>query len=98
MLAGRTPTISRVIISYRNLGVATITVTLTGTDDSGEVVTSTQEITIGTVGASGRITTILTGIALTAQNLQLTVTRAAGAGPVSITKVRMEGRVEITVY
>lgn len=98
VLAGRTPTISRVIISYRDLGVATLTVALTGTDDAANVVTSSQEITIGTVGASGRIASTLVGIALTGQNLQLSVTRAAGVGPVSITKVRMEGRVEITVY
>ncbi len=98
VLAGRTPTINRVIISYRDLGVATITVTLTGTDDSAAVVTSTQGITIGTVAASGRICSQVVGISLTGQNLQLSVQRAAGAGPVSITKVRMEGRVELTVY
>ncbi len=98
VLAGRQPTISRVIISYRDLGVATITVTLTGTNDDGEVVSSSQDITIGTGGASGRICSKLTGISLTATNLQLSVQRAAGAGPVSITKVRMEGRVELTVY
>jgi hypothetical protein len=98
VLAGRTPTISRVIISYRDLGVATLTATLTGTDDAANVITSTQDIQIGTVAASGRICSQLVGIALTGQNLQLSVERLANGGPVSITKVRMEGRVEMTVY
>lgn len=98
VLAGRTPTISRVIISYRDLGVATLTVTLTGTDDSANVITETRDIPIGTVGASRRIVSTLVGIALTGQNPQLSVQRLANAGPVSITKVRMEGRVEMTVY
>jgi hypothetical protein len=98
VIAGRTPTISRVIISYRDLGVATFTVTLSGTDDSGAAINSSTPVTIGSVAAPGIIKTVLPGIALTAQNLQLSVTRAANGGPVSITKVRMEGRVEMTVY
>jgi hypothetical protein len=98
VIAGRTPTINRVIISYRDLGVATITVTLSGTNDAGDAVNSSQPVDIGSTAATGTIKTVLVGISLTAQNLQLSVTRAKNAGPVSITKVRMEGKVEITTY
>jgi hypothetical protein len=96
VIAGRVPTISRVIISYRDLGVATINVTLSGTNDQGQAVSNSVPVTIGNTVPLGIILTTLVGISLSAQNLQLNIERDAGAGPVSITKVRMEGRVETT--
>jgi len=98
IIAGRSATIRRVILSYRDLGVATITVLLSGTNDAQAVVTDSQEVMIGTVAASQVIVTQLVGITLTGSNLQLSISRAAGDGPVSITKARMEGTVETTVY
>jgi hypothetical protein len=99
VIAGRTPTVNRVIISVRDLGVATITVTLSGIDqNTQQPISNSVPLTIGTVGASNKLITYLPGISLTAQNLQLSITRAANVGPVSITKVRMEGRVETTPY
>jgi hypothetical protein len=98
VIAGRTPTISRIIVSYRNLGVATFTLTLTGTDDSGNTVLNSTPVTVGTSKASGRICSKVIGLALTGQNLQVSVSRDPGSGPLSITKLRMEGRVETTVY
>jgi hypothetical protein len=98
VIAGRTPTISRVIISHRDLGVATITMTLSGTDDFGAIVSSSTPVTLGTVAASGKIITQVIGLAQTGQNLQLSVFREANAGPVSITKIRMEGRVDTKPY
>jgi hypothetical protein len=97
---GRTPTIHRVFISYRDLGQATIGVMLSGTNDAQQVVMSLNAaLAIGNASPTNKIMTIDSGIiSLTAQNLQLTITRAANAGPVCITKVRMEGRVETTVY
>ena len=98
VIAGRTPTINRVIISYRDLGVAELLINLSGTNDAGKPVISSQTVTIGNAVPSGIILTTVVGMNLTAQNLQLSVVRSAGGGPVSITKVRMEGRVELTVY
>ena len=96
---GRTPTIDRIFISYRDLGVAQITLTLTGTNDLQEVVSESNTLQIGNTSPTGRIMTVNSGIpALTAQNLQLSLVRAPNGGPVSITKIRMEGRVETTVY
>jgi len=98
VIAGRTPTINRVIVSYRDLGLATATFTLTGNDDSGNIISNSATIQIGTVAASKKIITVVLGITLTAQNLQLSVLRPAAGGPVSITKIRMEGKVEMTTY
>lgn len=98
IIPGRQGTINRVIISYRDLGVATITVTLSGSNDAQAPVSVSQDVSIGTVGANGKIKTVLVGISLSALNLQLTIFRANNAGPVSLTKIRLEGEVEATTY
>lgn len=98
VLAGRTPTISRIIVSYRDLGVATITLTLSGIDDNQAVQTNSITVNIGTTLATKKVCTLIVGLALSANNLQLTITRLANAGPVSITKIRMEGRVDLRPY
>jgi len=103
-IAGRVMTINRVILSYRDLGVATITVGLNGvsgekdSNNADTPVSNSQQIVIGTVAASQKICTIVLGLALTGCNLQASVTRAPNAGPVSITKLRMEGKIEDTTY
>ncbi len=102
--AARMPTCSRQMITYRDLGVAILTASLGGTispvgdDNIPTVSTISETFKIGTAGATGKLFTILRSLELTAQNLQYTITRGAGAGPVSITKVRLEGRVEMTAY
>jgi hypothetical protein len=104
VIEGRTPTVSRVILSYRDLGVATITVTLSGVVGMTDALqpdtpkSATATIQIGTANATGKLCTVVLGMNFTAANLQLSVQRAANAGPVSITKARLEGRVETTVY
>jgi hypothetical protein len=98
VIAGRTPTISRVILSYRDLGLATIAVSLFGTNDAGQSVSNSQIVNIGNAVPLNIILTQLIGLELAGQNLQLFISRAPGAGPVSITKVRLEGRVEKTPY
>jgi hypothetical protein len=98
---GRTPSCTRQMIIYRDLGVATITTTLSGYNQNvadAPLVTNSETFTIGTSGATGKLFTIVRGLALTAQNLQYTITRGPGAGPVSIVKVVLEGRVEMTAY
>jgi hypothetical protein len=97
--AGRTPTCSRQIIQYRDLGVATVTATLSGYDQNAQTeINASETFTIGTVAATHQICTIVRGLTFTAQNLQYSLFRAPGAGPWSIIKVRLEGRVELTAY
>jgi len=99
VIAGRTPTCNRIVITYRDLGVAIITATLSGVDqNTKKVVTNSQVVTLGTAAASGKLVTQIVNMSLTAQNLQFSVTRAANAGPASIVKVLLEGRVEKTAY
>jgi hypothetical protein len=97
--AGRTPSCTRQIIIYRDLGQATITATLSGYDqNAGITVVNSETFAIGTLTPTQRLSAIVRGLSLTAQNLQYTIQRPAGAGPVSIAKVRLEGRVEMTAY
>ena len=97
--AGRTPSCTRQIIIYRDLGVATITASLSGYDQNAQTTaTNSETFAIGTVAATQKLCAIVRGLSLTAQNLQYTITRGAAAGPVSIAKVRLEGRVEMTAY
>ena len=98
VIAGRNPSITRLIVSYTDLGVGTATFTLTGTNDNGQVVSSSQTVTLGNSVPTNKVMSKVIGINLTGENLQLSVLRNANAGPVSITKIRMEGKVELTVY
>ncbi len=100
---GRTPTISRVIVTYRDLGLVIAVFMLTGTQDNQVVggltgSGSMQTVQMGNQSATGKLMTKFVDISLTAQNIQLTVVRAAGAGPLSIAKVLMCGRVELGEY
>lgn len=104
VIAGRTPTVRRVIVSYRDLGVAKIMISLTGvigTNDPNQPNTPVTVLspltTIGTVNATQKICTVVIGVTLSAANIQPSVIRSANGGPVSITKVRLEGNVETTV-
>ena len=99
VIAGRTPSCTRQIIQYRDLGVATVTFTLSGYDQNTQAPTSTSfPATIGTVAATGKIATLILGMNLTAQNLQFSMERDPGAGPVSLVSVELMGRVERTAY
>jgi hypothetical protein len=95
VICGRQPTINRIYVSHRDLGIAKINVFIAGNNDAGALEVNSTPMTLGTVAASGRIiTTVWDQVNLTAQNLQLAISRDAGSGPVSITKVRLEGAVE----
>jgi hypothetical protein len=98
VICGRTATIRREIISYRDLGVATLTVELSGTNDLGQYINALTTITIGNPSPLGIILTQIVNLTFTGQNLQVMLVRAANGGPVSITKIRLEGTVETTKY
>lgn len=93
---GKTPTVNSLILIYRDLGFASITFNLTGTNDLQQVVNATTgPLVIGNFTPTGRIMTRNNiGLSLTAQNLQLSWVRVANGGPVSIIKVILTGQVE----
>lgn len=94
IISSRTPTVHKVILEYRDLGVCSLTVTLTATDDNNVRQSATKTVTIGTVGADKSIKTALIDLTITGWRPQLTFSRAAAGGPFSITKATIAGEVE----
>jgi len=94
VLPGRTPTIGQAIIKYRDLGVAVLVLMFTGVQDDQQIVNKTVMTMLGNLVATNRIMTKIVGVGFTAKDVQLTLQRGAGAGPVSIVKLVLCGRVE----
>jgi hypothetical protein len=95
VVPGKTPTVSKLIVVYRDLGLVTVTFTLTGTNDLQQIVSASTTVILGNLLPTGRITTRNDiGLTLTAQNLQLSLSRAPGAGNLALVKLIMVGTVE----
>lgn len=90
----RVPTVHTVVLEYRDLGVATITLTLTGYNDVGTKISVSTKVSLGTASANGAILTAIVGLTLTAFRPQLSFQRAAAGGPVSIVSATITGEVE----
>ena len=96
VLAGRKPTIGQAIITYRDLGVASISLFMSGVTENQAVITQAVSASIGNAVATGKLMTKVVGINFPACfNPQLTIIRNPAAGPVSIAKVVLCGRVEV---
>ena len=102
---GRTPTIETILVTYRNLGLVTVTFTINGSDDSDNDVTAFLTVQLGSSTPTNRLRTRLftpqnaqSTLPFTGKNPQLTMFRAANAGPLSITKITLCGRVEKAEY
>jgi hypothetical protein len=95
VVPGKTPTVNKIIVTYRDLGLVTVTFNLTGTNDLQKVVSSSSTVILGNLFPTGRIMCRNDiGLTLTAQNLQLSISRAPGAGSLAIVKILMVGQVE----
>lgn len=87
------PTVQRVWITYRDLGPAKFTLTLTGTNDLNQVVSASAVVQIGNLIPTNALFTQQVGLELSAFRPQLGITRNPGDGPISIIRARMEGEV-----
>ena len=102
VIAGATISCTRQLITYRDLGLCTLTATLSGTmspvgaANTPFGISQSETFVIGTPEITGRLFTIIRGLALTGQDLQYTITRQPNAGPVSIVKTKLLGKVEST--
>lgn len=98
LMVGRKPTISRLFVTYRDLGLVTVTFTLTGVQDDQTVVTNSATVVLGNASPTGFLMTKEVDLPLSGMNMQLSVARAAGVGPLSISKIKICGRVETDSY
>lgn len=92
--AGRFPTIRKFVIIFRDLGVATLNVTFTAVDQQFNIVTQPFSYSIGTVGATGRLMTLVQDCLIAGYLPQMSIAKTAGQGPISIAKVVIAGEVE----
>jgi hypothetical protein len=90
----RVPTVRRIGVVYRDLGTVKVTFSLSAVNDNGNVITSSQKVTLGTSGASNDLLTAFVDVVITGFRPQLTVTRGAGDGPLSIVSITLIGEVE----
>ena len=93
--AGATPTVSKIIVTYRDLGLVTVTFTLTATTDDQKIVSNSVTVILGNLIPTGRIMTRNDiGLTLTGQNLQLSLSRAANAGSLALVELVLVGRLD----
>jgi hypothetical protein len=88
------PTVSRVILTYRDLGPCTVTASVTGANDNGQLVTANKTQLIGNAVPTKALLTSFFDLTLPAFRPQLTISKTAGAGPLSISTATMIGHVE----
>jgi hypothetical protein len=89
----RVPTVRRVIVTYRDLGAATMTVTVNAINDNGANVTASKTQAIGGVNP-GALCVSFFDLVVTGFHPQLTISRAANGGPISWTRAVMVGESE----
>ena len=96
VIPGRYPTVSQALITYRDLGTVNLTFIMTGTNEQQQELTQQTQVSWGNSTPTGRLMTKVQALGFPAcMNVQLTISRAANAGPVSIVKLILCGRVEV---
>ena len=95
---GRKPTVSRLFVTYLDLGQVTVTFTLVACQDDQTVVTNSATVVLGNATPTGNYLTREVDLPLSGMNMQLSWSRAASAGPLAIAKIKMTGTVETEPY
>jgi hypothetical protein len=92
VVTNATPTVNRVDLTYKDMGLAKITVTINAVNDNQQIISSSITVQIGNAIPTGELFTIFVPITLTGMRPQLSWTRVTG--PVCITRAVMRGEVE----
>lgn len=95
---GRKPTVSRLFVTYVDRGQISVTFTLTACQDDQTVVTNSTTVVLGNVTPTFALLTKEVDLPLSGMNMQLSWSRAAGAGELAIAKIKMIGNVEMESY
>lgn len=93
----RNPSIRKILWTFTDLGQVTAVWTLQGVDEKFAVHSSVTPITAGNFIPTYAIMTTevdIQGGVFTAMNMQLSVSKAAGAGPLSVLQVVLVGEIE----
>jgi len=90
----RNPTVTAIIWTFTDLGRVSVTWTLTYVNEDQEVEAKSTSLSVGNLVPTGKIMTVRADILATGMNFQLSVSKAAGAGPLSIVKVKLWAAIE----
>jgi hypothetical protein len=94
IVVGRVPTVRRIFVVYRDLGLVTVTFTVSATNDNAQVVSQSATLTLGNVLPTNTLMSAFFDLVLTGYRPQVSWSRGAGAGPLSIVSVTMTGEYE----
>jgi hypothetical protein len=94
IIVGRVHHVRRIILVYRDIGLATITVGVQGPDDNNVVQIASQAITIGSAQATSNLLTATVDLSIACYRPQPFITRAAAAGPVSVISLTLIGEAD----
>lgn len=94
IIADRVPTVRRVIITYVDLGVATVMATINGVDDTGVLVRASSTVVLGTVGATGLLMTAFFDMGISCFRPQLMLSQNANGGPFQLSTAMITGTIE----
>jgi len=94
VLPYRNPTIRKLFWTFTDLGQVSVSWTLTAVTEQQKVISQTTSLGVGNYIPTYAIMTVEVDINLTGMNLQLSVSKLAGAGPLSVLKVVIIGEVE----
>jgi hypothetical protein len=90
----RVPTVRRIAINYVDLGPLKLTLSLSATNDLQQVVTASTTVQLGNTVPTYSLMTKLVDLQLTGFQPQLTISKAANAGPMIIVAVTIYGESE----
>lgn len=90
----RNPTVRKILWTFTDLGQVSVTWKITGVNEQQKVVTQSASLGVGNAVPTRAMMTVEVDLNITAMNLQLSVSKAAGDGPLSIVKVVMVGEIE----
>jgi hypothetical protein len=90
----RNPTVRKLLWTFTDLGQVTVTWTLTGVTEQQKVIQQSTSLGVGNKVPTLAMMTVEVDINITGMNLQLSVSRNAGDGPLSVVKVVIVGEIE----
>jgi len=90
----RQATIRRLIVTFKDIGQATMTWTITGVNDIQEVISKSVSLGFGNRTPTNRLMTVPVDFMLTGMNLQISVDQNPNDGPLCIVQMFPVGTIE----
>lgn len=90
----RVPTVNRAILTYRDLGLCLLTLTIFAVNDKNQIISRSVQVQIGNRIPTNELMTQFIDISLSGFRPRPVISRAAAGGPFCITGLTLRGEVE----